>query len=377
MEKEIKIKRHFSGSTPPEIFVGRADYPNVFSGIITPPEKGQTEILASPEQWFEKRLNIEEVLNFRKKLVYGRKKSNVHSNSSIQNLNKIVQQVALSSKPVAAEYFLKSDFPIVKTFIQSKHYPLIPTPIPLERVRLEENPKVDKKVDYLTSDYDVKSITALEELHKSNTKISYLSKILSAGLLGVKANRKMVPTRWAITAVDDTLSKSLLKRIKIYPEINDILLFNSEYNGNHYEILLLPEQFSFEVIESDAKIKSLQNPNNVSFSQDFEGFFGRKEYASSVTGAYYANRLAVCEYLEKIKRQAKVFVMREVRQEYYAPLGVGILREVTRHAMTTKPQICESIDEAFQFINKRLCCLTGRRTLSPCLKAWLAAPTAD
>ena len=351
--EEVRIKRHFSGSTPPEIFVGRYDYPNVFSGIITPPEKGETEILASPEAWFEKRLSIEQVLEFRKKLVYGRKKSNIRSQDSIQNLNKVVQQVALSSKPVAAEYFLKSNFQKPKKFIQSKHYPLIPQPIPLERVRLEENPKVDKKVDYLTSDYDVKSVTALEELYKSKTKISYLSKILSAGLLGVKANRKMVPTRWAITAVDDTLSKNSLKKIKTYPEINDILLFNAEYNGNHYEILLLPEQFSFEVIEADAKVKSLQNPNEISSWQDFEGFFGRREYAPSVTGAYYANRLAVCEYLEKIKRQAKDFVMREVRQEYYAPLGVGILREVTRHAFTTKPQVCKTVDEAFELINQR------------------------
>ncbi|GAI17562.1 unnamed protein product, partial [marine sediment metagenome] len=97
------------------------------------------------------------------------------------------------------------------------------------------------------------------------------------------------------------------------------------------------------------------NPSQrLSFMQDHEGFFGRKDYAEDVTGAYYANRLAVCEYLEKIKRQACVLVLREVRPEYYAPLGVGILREASRHAFNQKPETPTTIDEAFKIMQTRL-----------------------
>lgn len=37
-----KIKEHFSGSSPPEVFVGRVDYPNVFCGVLSPNEWGDT-----------------------------------------------------------------------------------------------------------------------------------------------------------------------------------------------------------------------------------------------------------------------------------------------------------------------------------------------
>jgi len=49
-----------------------------------------------------------------------------------------------------------------------------------------------------------KSVTALNELYKSNVEIDHLQKLLSVGTLGLKTQRKMVPTRWSITATDDT-----------------------------------------------------------------------------------------------------------------------------------------------------------------------------
>ena len=43
---------------------------------------------------------------------------------------------------------------------------------------------------------------------------NYLSRILSAGTLGVKTQRKLVPTRWSITATDDTIGKELISQVK-------------------------------------------------------------------------------------------------------------------------------------------------------------------
>jgi hypothetical protein len=88
--------------------------------------------------------------------------------------------------------------------------------------------------------------------------------------------------------------------------------------------------------------------------QDYESFFNRKEYAKNVTGAYYANRLAVCEYLEKTRKQAQILVLREIREEYYAPLGVGILRELTRRALLKAPEKPKDLKEAFELIQNRI-----------------------
>lgn len=253
----------------------------------------------------------------------------------------------MSYKPVSTEVFLKN-FPKQNLEI-NRFSPIITNQAPLEFARIHENIKVMKKVDYLVSDVDAKAVNSIIELHKSKVPVSNINKILSAGLLGLKASRKLVPTRWSITAVDDTISKNLLKKIRFYKEISEILVFNSEYNGNHYEILLLPENFSFEVIEAEIK------PSNqeVKFWHDYEGFHGRKNYAEEVVGAYYANRLALTEYLERIKRQASAIFFREVNN-YYAPLGVGILRETCRDAFSKNPEKFNSLEEAFSRIQERL-----------------------
>jgi len=336
-----KVKLHFSGSTPPEIFVGRVNYPNVFSGILSPTYTGDTSALSSPEEWVKKNLPIEEVLKYRGQMVYGRQVTNVRASRSLKN---VTQELALSSKSVSTEFFLKR-LPSMD-YHESRIMSIMANPAPIERVILEENPKVEKKVDYVVSDYDVKAADALKELYASNIKTSHLQKLFSVGLLGVKTDRRLVPTKWSITAIDDILSKQLLKKIKLYPEINEILVFSDEYNGNHYEVVFLPGEFKFEVIEI-----SLGEEGQW---QDYEGFSGRKDYANSVTGAYYANRLAICEYLEKIKRQANILIFRQVSEEYYAPLGVGILRELMRRNLEQNPKTFSSLNEALTDIQSRL-----------------------
>jgi hypothetical protein len=66
---------------------------------------------------------------------------------------------------------------------------------------------------------------------------------------------------------------------------------------------------------------------------DFEFYHGRKSYASNITGAYYAARSAVCEYLYNIKRQARVLIFREVSSGYEVPLGVWVIRQTVNNAM--------------------------------------------
>ena len=374
-DKAPQVKTHFSGSSPPEIFVGRIGYPFINSGILAPTSQAgeQTSILSSPEQWVSEDSSIEQILEMRSQLIYGRSKLHIksHSNSESAKLKQTTQELALSSKPVSTEIFLKK--PPTLNFTASKFFQIITNPAPIKKAELEENPVIPKKVDYLTSDYDVKAITALQELYNSSQKITttHMQKLLSAGLLGTKNKRKMVPTRWSITAVDDTLGKQLLEKVRYYQELNQIQLFHHDYNGNHFEVLLLPEKFSFEVIEvsiqgstwasnllSQDKIQLSSDNANCEkstveadydvFMQDYEGFFGRKNYASQVVGAYYADRLTCCEYLDKIKKQATIFMCHEERPEYYAPLGVGIIRESLRKMFSNPRQTLEYPDSVEQ-----------------------------
>lgn len=343
-----KTKLHFSGSSPPEIFVGRHNYPDVYSGILSPQEYGDTSSFSMPEIWHKEKFEIEDILNLRAKMIYGRFRINIKSRES--RFKGMMEEIAMASKPVSSEFFLKRA--PSSNFEASREVAIIGNPAPLVKARLEENPHIEKKVDYLVSDTNVKANTAMNELYNSRIEVSNIIKVLSAGLLGIK--RKLVPTRWAITATDDSLGKMLLDKIRYYPEISEIELFHSEYLGNHYEFLLLPDKFSFEVIE--AKMTgSVWNPQgNLYLAQDYEGFNGRKEYAFSVTGAYYVNRLALVEYFERVHKQASCLVMRECRPEYYAPCGVGILREASREAFKNKAEKFSDINSALKACQARM-----------------------
>lgn len=342
-----KPKLHFSGKSAPELFVGRVGYPYVNSGILAPSENDNISNFPTAEEWSANNFSVENILRLRGQLIYGKSKMNIKTNSK---LKQVTQELALSSKPVSTEFFLKK-IPTMDFTSDSVFSPMT-NPAPIRKVTLEENPKVPKKVDYLTSDYDVKATTALGELYKSNIKVDHLQKLLSVGLLGAKIKRKMVPTRWAITATDDTISKQQLERIRHYQEVNKITLLSGNFIGNYIYALLLPGHFSFEVLEAwiTATVLNQNSDDNIYLTQDYESFNGRKRYAFEVAGGYYAVRLPLCEYLEKIKRQATVLVFREIRPEYYAPLGVGIVRETARRTFVNKPKYFDSINDALKEI---------------------------
>lgn len=346
-----RISYSFSGSSPPEIFVGRYNYPKVFAGIIAPNEYGETERYSIPEYWFRENASIEQIINYRARMIYSRFNVNVKSLSFEKKIN-VMQEIALASKHVDLSFELASkpsEYMLIHSF-----WPFIGNPARLKSVTLESNPKVERKVEYLTADTDVKADEAIIELYQAGIKISNIIKVLSAGMLGLKLQRKLVPTRWAVTACDAIISNQLIEKIKGYAQLSSFLLFHSEYLGNHYEIILMPSCWSFEVIEAKMPECVWNKREQIFFAQDYENYFGRKDYAKNVTGAYYANRLAIVEYLEKIKRQAAALILREVRPEYNFPCGVGILREATRAAFTKKPEEFSCFEDAIKAAQQRL-----------------------
>lgn len=354
-----KITDEFSGSSPPEIFIGRYNYPKVNVGILSPAEFGDTTDKSMVEEWFRKKMSIPQIFAARSSMIYSRFKSAIKFSSKDRNFQ-TMQEVAMASKPTDMEFKLDKK-PMMKSKLDNI-MPMIGNPALLKKAIFQENVKIEKKVDYLVNDTDSKASNSMQELHKSKIPTSSIIKILSAGLLGKKNQRKLVPTRWSITATDNNLSNNLLKDIRHFSTINDFRLFHGEYLDNHYEILMIPQQFSYEVIE--AKIPgSIWNPHqDLRIMKDYESYFGRKEYAFDVTGGYYAVRLPVTEYLYKINRQASVFVMREVRPGYNLPCGVGILREITRDALSKKHESFADLNSTLEAAQQRMTIKTNEFT---------------
>jgi hypothetical protein len=149
----------------------------------------------------------------------------------------------------------------------------------------------------------------------------------------MEKNRVLVPTRYSITAVDDIISKSILKSVKTFPIINEYRIYELNEFDNRWVVLMIPSYWSYELIEAWYP-KTTWNPfgGQISIFSDAEGFKGRRDYPE-IGGCYFASRLAVSETLESEKRQAAVVVMRESHPGYIMPLGVWLVRESVRKAL--------------------------------------------
>ncbi len=221
----------------------------------------------------------------------------------------------------------------------------------LKAAKIVSNVKVDRKLDKVIND-DIKATEAMKTLYKNNFSEYVLSKILSIGVLGLKKNRKLVPTRWSITATDDALGKQLLEKVKKNKWIENYELFYGSFLGNHYIIMLFPSSWSYELVELYLPGSSWNQSNRIRASTDFEQYSGRKEYAYATAGGYYASRLPIIEYLDKINRQAGVFVMRLETPSYWAALGVWVVRESVRKALANKKLDFRSMEEMIESSKK-------------------------
>jgi hypothetical protein len=211
------------------------------------------------------------------------------------------------------------------------------------------NARVDRAVDRVTSDTDMSATEACATLTASDIDVYRITQLLSAGLIGRK--RRFVPTRWAITAVDDTVSVHLKKEIARFPPLDGIRLFSGEIFGNRIFCILVGGDWKYEMIEIWGR-QSLWGGEQDVIVQDREGMV--KRGYSPISGAYYSARLAVCEYLSSIRRCARVILVRSISNEYWAPLGTWVIREAVRKAMASPAQDYPSPDAAAAEVSARL-----------------------
>ena len=322
---------NFSGSAPTP-FVGRFGYPFVNVGILSTIDIAQDAWrYDAPKFWSGQNYDIPSVIDLRSSLINSRFKAQIKDAGKMLG---ITQEVDIAAKPVDIEVELNKK-PVFRLSNEASIAPTGPT-ASLKHIEITSNTKVDTRVDKVVSDTDLKARDAMVYLYEHEFDENTLSRILSVGVLGLKYSRKLVPTRWSITATDDMLAKHVLEEIKDYSQSNYLAYFGS-YLGNYYLIMLFPEIWSYELFEMYLPRASWNITEAVQYTTDWEPYEGRKTYAENCAGGYYSVRLAVLEQLRKIKRQASVVVVRFITGEYAVPLGVWVTREAARKALTNKP----------------------------------------
>ncbi len=337
------------GSSPPGVFVGRFGYPKVFVGPLIPPVHGDTELLDMPEAWIGR--TLDEIVAFRAQLVRGMRQVHVLNVEGGGRIVDRTRELALSTAAtdVEAEFARK---PRGRLVLDEDVQPFGPS-APIEQFDLGSY-RVDPKLDRAYSDTDLKAKPAVLDLYRDGVPVSKIQRAFSVGAFGLGKNRRFVPTRWSITAVDDTIGKDLRERVKTLPLTGDVRVYQSEGFDDRFLVVLLPRPWRYELIEAWYP-NTLWNPlgREIVMFGDHEGYEGRTTYAS-IGGCYYAARLAVAEALDRERRQASAVILRETHPGYLMPVGVWNVREHVREALRRPPVRFATAREAIPYLATRL-----------------------
>jgi DNA repair protein NreA len=354
-----------AGSSPPGVFVGRFGHPNVYVGPMVPALSGDTEILDTPEWWMGK--GFDEIVDYRYSLLRGYSKANVSDAKNGSKLIDTLQDVAMMSRPVETELVLART-PRKILDMREDSQPFGPI-APLTSFRSGSS-TADNRIEKAFYDKDLHADDAIFHLYGNGVLVTRIQRAFSLGMFGEGKRRKLVPTRWSITAVDSNLSLQLMDRIRHHPLIDEFRVHKYTYLDNIYVGILTPEHWKFEWIEAwfepdllatsfpDVNMKEdVETSGYVSAEGyrpvmlgDSEGFRGRKTYAKP-GGCYYSARLAVSEHLDSIRRQAGAIMLREIHPGYIMPVGVWNVRESLR-ALLKKPfESFESLDKALNHVS--------------------------
>jgi hypothetical protein len=342
---------NLDGSSPPSVFIGRFGYPKVNVGPLIPPVHGDTSIMDMPEEWLKRSISIDELVRFRFQLVRGMQPVHVENVEQGGRIVDRTREIAMAANPTDVEAeFLKR--PGGRLVIDDDVQPFGPS-APLKRIDVSSL-KIDHRIDRAYTDGDLLAKGAVLDLYDNNVPITKIQRSFSVGAFGLRKNRRFVPTRWSITAVDDTIGKELRETVKDHPLVNEFRVYESGALDNRFVVLMMPYSWSYELIEAWYP-NTVWNPmgKKIVMFSDYEKYKGRTTYAK-IGGCYYAARLAVGELLMRERRQAATVILREAHPGYIMPVGVWNVRENVRRALCEDGLKFNTLKESLSHISTRL-----------------------
>ncbi len=340
--KSIEVDEKLDGSSPPSVFIGSYGYPKVAVGPMLTPSHGDTIVMDTPESWIPRKYGQEDIIKFRLDLVRGKKEVGIKDVDN--SLVRKIQEISLASKSVESEVQFRHK-PRGVSF-NEEHQPFGPS-ANLEKFDIG-NVRWDQHLEKAYYDTDWKAGGAVFDMYDEGVGFSQIQKAFSTGTMGLGKNRRLVPTRWSITAVDTILANGLFEKVKYFDTVQNYMVYEFSSLNNYYAVILTPTPWQYEWIEAFIHVLGKEEM----IFADHEYTKGKKEY-SSVGGCYYSCKFAALEALEKMKKQAGVLVLREA-YEGYVPLGVFNVRENVRHALMQKPKEFESYRATLNYVSTKL-----------------------
>jgi hypothetical protein len=346
--QSVEVGKNVEGSSPPSVFIGSWNYPKVYAGPMIAPVHGDTRIMDTPEAWIPANTTQEEIIGHRLNLIRGKHAVGVTEVES--RFVEQLQEITLSTTSLESELAFETA-PRGMSF-SDESTPHGPSG-PLEQFSVSPG-AWDRNLERVYHDTDLTASEAILSLHREGLEFSRIQKALSTGTMGTGRARRLVPTRWSITACDTTIGNHLHEEVRRNPLIDGVRVHEFDSLHNHYAVLLLPTAWQYEWMEAFLHILGTEE---LVFA-DHEGFRGKKEY-SKVGGCFYSCRMAVLEALAREQVQAGAIILREAYRGY-VPLGVFNVRENVRNAMLQPAREFEDAESALTHISQRLRLPLGR-----------------
>lgn len=340
--RSVEVGQELDGSTPPSVFIGSWNYPQVYAGPMMVPQQKDTYIMDSPESWIPQHKTQEDIISYRLALVRGKKRIGIHDLENVY-VEKL-QELSLSSCSIDSEATFNK--PPQGLSFSEETTPHGPSAI-LEKFNID-NVKWDRELEKVFYDTDLNSRQALTDLHQKGVPFSSIQKAFSVGSMGIGKNRKLVPTRWSITACDSTLANDLCSKVRNHSILDSYRVYEFSSLNNYYAIILMPTEWQYEWIEAFIRVLGQEE---LIFT-DYENNCSKKEY-SRVGGCYYTCKMAVLDALHKEKKQAGAIVIREA-YEGYIPLGVFNVRENVKNALQKPYQEFEDLKSGLIYVGSQL-----------------------
>jgi hypothetical protein len=300
------------GSSPPAAVVGEHGWPQVAVYFGEPPDVFGEEARRYDDPRLLWGLPLEEIAKLRSYVTFG-----VRRAKTPWELGEL-PYVAVSARPVDVEMkFTKPPSPQILFDLREK--PMGPR-APLERTRVVENPAVPRQLDRLAAE-DLAAGEAAVELYARGVDLYIVQRAFALGLLGARHRRRLVPSRWAITAVDVAVGNWLAAMVRDLPEVSDTLYGYGEYLDNRYLVVVRPGPLRFVYLE---RWQSGGRTAEVLVKENVQGV------RSTLDGGFEAARLAVLEKLLALGRRGSVAVVRWIGEGYYVSVGNWQIRETIR-----------------------------------------------
>lgn len=316
--KELKSTNEIEGFASGAI-VGEKNYPNLKVHSISNTNiensffKNNSQVMSDYSKIID--LKAKNILGSTSNISV--KKFNNRITDEIRDIYKSKSEVEFSSK---FEKNLKFDKIVI-----NKVAGIVGSSNQLESLSANSNTSTSKQIEKNISN-DIKATKAIINLYEQNVNENQIINLLALGSFGVSSNKKLVPTKWAISAYDQTIEKYLFNQLKKFKLITKYEVYEFNNKGNYFLIILFPEFLSGETIESQNDFYGTDYFNN-------ENKLDKK--TPQISGAYYANKLAVFEHLRERKRQSAFLSIRLIK-DYDIPLGVVFVRECVRNSFKNK-----------------------------------------